>query len=115
MPMIPIVGQLSDQFGSKWFLLSGAVLFLLGSILAGASQSMDQLIIFRGVQGLGAGIGMALLATILAALFPPAQPAKAGSPLGPGFCISNLHRPRFCVSLGDTAPLFGPPLTHAAH
>ena len=49
MTMIPIVGKLSDQFGRKWFLLSGATLFLLGSILAGASQSMDQLIIFRAV------------------------------------------------------------------
>src|SRR5712664_1653964 len=48
MTMIPIVGKLSDQFGRKWFLLSGTVLFLLGSILAGTSQSMDQLIIFRG-------------------------------------------------------------------
>src|SRR5438309_310336 len=49
MTMIPIVGKLSDQFGRKWFLLSGTTLFLLGSILAGASQSMDQLIIYRAV------------------------------------------------------------------
>src|SRR5215216_2360416 len=49
--MIPIVGKLSDQFGRKWFLLSGTLLFLLGSLLAGASQTMDQLIAFRGVQG----------------------------------------------------------------
>src|SRR5258705_6705282 len=41
MTMIPVVGKLSDQFGRKWFLLSGTALFLLGSILAGASQSMD--------------------------------------------------------------------------
>src|SRR6266581_4332409 len=36
MTMIPIVGKLSDQFGRKWFLLSGTTLFLLGSILAAA-------------------------------------------------------------------------------
>ncbi|OLB41514.1 MAG: hypothetical protein AUH05_08270 [Ktedonobacter sp. 13_2_20CM_53_11] len=76
MTMIPIVGKLSDQFGRKWFLLSGATLFLLGSILAGASQSMDQLIIFRAVQGLGSGIGIALIATVMADLFPPDQRAK---------------------------------------
>src|SRR3954451_25439460 len=76
MTMIPIVGKLSDQFGRKWFLLSGTVLFLLGSILAGTSQSMDQLIIFRGVQGLGSGIGMALVATVMADLFPPDERAK---------------------------------------
>ena len=61
MTMIPIVGKLSDQFGRKWFLLCGTLLFLLGSILAGASQSMNQLILFRGLQGLGAGIGMSLM------------------------------------------------------
>src|SRR5262245_37167083 len=64
--MIPVVGKLSDQFGRKWFLLSGTVLFLLGSALAGAAQSMGQLIVFRGVQGLGAGIGIALIATVIA-------------------------------------------------
>src|SRR5229473_7226064 len=76
MTMIPIVGKLSDQFGRKWFLLCGTLLFLLGSILAGASQSMDQLIVFRGLQGLGAGIGMALVATVIGDLFPPEERAK---------------------------------------
>src|SRR5689334_23350254 len=59
MTMIPVVGKLSDQFGRKWFLLAGTALFLLGSILAGACQTMNQLILFRAVQGLGSGIGMA--------------------------------------------------------
>src|SRR5882672_4192768 len=54
MTMIPIVGKLSDQFGRKWFLLGGTAFFLLGSLLAGISQTMDQLILFRGLQGLGA-------------------------------------------------------------
>ncbi len=57
MTIIPIVGKLSDQFGRKWFLLAGTLLFLLGSALAGAAQNMNQLIIFRGVQGLGSGMG----------------------------------------------------------
>src|SRR5215217_9064307 len=48
MTMIPIVGKLSDQFGRKWFLLAGTLLFLLGSMLAGAAQTMNQLIMFRG-------------------------------------------------------------------
>src|SRR5437763_11656649 len=59
--MIPIVGKLSDQFGRKWFLLTGTILFLLGSVLAGASQRMDQLIAFRALQGLGAWIGMGMV------------------------------------------------------
>ena len=64
MTMVPVVGKLSDQFGRKWFLLSGTALFLVGSLLAGASQTMNQLILFRALQGLGAGIGMALVATV---------------------------------------------------
>src|SRR5213075_2405406 len=76
MTAIPVVGKLSDQFGRKWFLLAGTALFLLGSALAGAAQSMDQLILFRAVQGLGSGIGIALIATIMADLFPPDQRAK---------------------------------------
>src|SRR3984893_2190584 len=90
MTMIPIVGKLSDQFGRKWFLLFGTGLFLLGSILAGTSQSMNQLIIFRAVQGLGAGIGMALVATVMADLFPPAERAKWMSLLGIVYGVSRL-------------------------
>ena len=57
--MIPTVGKLSDQFGRKWFLIAGTVIFLAGSALAGASQTMNELIAFRAMQGLGAGIGNA--------------------------------------------------------
>src|SRR5258706_5000026 len=48
--MIPIVGKLSDQFGRKWFFIAGVVIFLLGSALSGASQTMNQLIAVRAIQ-----------------------------------------------------------------
>src|SRR5258708_472964 len=63
--MIPIVGKLSDQFGRKWFLVGGVALFLVGSALCGAAQTIDQLIVFRAVQGLGGGIGIALVFTVV--------------------------------------------------
>src|SRR5438876_12245138 len=50
--MVPIVGKLSDPFGRKWFLVVGTSIFLVGSALAGASQTMNQLIAFRALQGL---------------------------------------------------------------
>ena len=107
MTMIPIVGKLSDQFGRKWFLLSGTLLFLLGSILAGASQSMNQLILFRALQGLGAGIGMALVATVMADLFPPAERAKWMSLFGIVYGVSNLFGPTLGGWLAEHGPLLG--------
>src|SRR6266487_1649166 len=107
MTMIPIVGKLSDQFGRKWFLLSGATLFLLGSILAGASQSMDQLIIFRAVQGLGSGIGIALIATVMADLFPPDQRAKWSGLFGLVYGVSSLLGPTIGGWLAEHGPLMG--------
>src|SRR5260370_39981407 len=71
--VVPIVGKLSDQFGRKGFLLTGIALFLLGSALAGAAQTMTQLILFRGLQGLGAGCMQTLVFTLVADLFPPAE------------------------------------------
>src|SRR5438477_9472606 len=91
--MIPIVGKLSDQFGRKWFLVVGTALFLLGSVLAGASQSMDQLIAFRALQGLGAGIGIALILTVVGDIFPPAERAKWQSIFGIVYGFSNLVGP----------------------
>ncbi|MEO7909334.1 MAG: MDR family MFS transporter [Roseiflexaceae bacterium] len=107
MTMIPIVGKLSDQFGRKWFLLAGTLLFLLGSVLAGASQTMNQLIAFRGVQGLGAGIGMALIATVMADLFPPAERAKWMGLFGAVYGISSLLGPTFGGWLTEHGPLLG--------
>src|SRR5579883_1861774 len=49
--MIPIISKLSDQFGRKWFLVAGVVIFLTGSVFSGLSQTMDQLIAFRAIQG----------------------------------------------------------------
>jgi len=51
---IPIYGKLSDMYGRKRVILFGIVVFLAGSALSGAAQSMNQLIAFRAFQGLGA-------------------------------------------------------------
>src|SRR5579884_3682947 len=52
---VPIYGKLSDLFGRKPIFLFGVIVFLAGSALSGASQTMNQLIGFRALQGLGAG------------------------------------------------------------
>ncbi len=114
MTMVPVVGKLSDQFGRKWFLLCGTMLFLLGSILAGASQSMDQLIFFRAVQGLGSGIGIALIGTVMADLFPPDQRAKWSGLFGLVYGVSTLFGPTIGGWLAEHGPLMGNFVTDAS-
>ncbi|HMG33122.1 MAG TPA: MDR family MFS transporter [Blastocatellia bacterium] len=52
---VPVWGRLSDLYGRRPLYLAGVAFFLVGSALSGASQSITQLIVFRAVQGLGAG------------------------------------------------------------
>jgi EmrB/QacA subfamily drug resistance transporter len=109
--MVPIVGKLSDQFGRKWFLLVGAAIFLLGSLLAGAAQTMDQFIACRAIQGLGAGVGIALAFVVVADLFPPAERVKWQSLFGVVYGFASLVGPTLGGWLTDNGPLVqGTPL-----
>ncbi len=103
--MVPIVGKLSDLFGRKWFLISGAAIFLVGSLLSGASQSMNQLILFRAIQGLGAGIGIALVNTVVADMFAPAERARWSAVFGAVYGFANLIGPTVGGWLTDHGPL----------
>ena len=76
MTVIPVVSKLSDQFGRKWLLMTGVVVFLVGSALSGASQTMTQLIAFRALQGVGGGMLMSLIFTLIGDIFTPAERAK---------------------------------------
>ncbi|HYF77703.1 MAG TPA: MDR family MFS transporter [Symbiobacteriaceae bacterium] len=73
---VPVYGKLADLIGRKKTFTLGAVIFLAGSALCGMSQSMVQLIIFRGIQGLGAGAIQPTVQTIIGDIFSPAERAK---------------------------------------
>ena len=73
---MPIWGKLSDAFGRKRFFIIGMVIFVVGSALCGQSRSMAELIIFRALQGLGAGATMPIAQAIIGDIFPPAQRAR---------------------------------------
>ncbi len=64
-------GRMADLFGRKFLLILGLSIFMLGSLLAGMSGSMTQLIAFRGVQGLGGGIIVVSCFVAIIDLFPP--------------------------------------------
>ncbi|HKV83576.1 MAG TPA: MDR family MFS transporter [Ktedonobacterales bacterium] len=73
---VPIYGKLSDIYGRRIFFLAGMAVFLAGSALSGTSQDMTQLIIYRGIQGLGAGAMMPIAQAIIGDIFPPAERGK---------------------------------------
>ncbi|MDQ2902333.1 MAG: MFS transporter [Chloroflexota bacterium] len=108
---IPIVGKFSDQFGRKWFLLGGTGIFLLGSLLCGVSRNMDQLIAFRGIQGLGAGIGITLVATIIGDIFPPDERARWQMSVNIVYALANLLGPGLGGWFTDHGPLLPPLIT----
>ncbi len=105
--MIPIVGKLSDQFGRKWFFIIGVILFLTGSALSGAAQTMDQLITFRAIQGIGAGTGIALVFTVVGDIFPPAERARWQGIFASVYGFSSVVGPTIGGWLTDNGPVVG--------
>jgi len=99
----PIYGKLGDMFGRKIVLQAATVIFVIGSALCGISQDMTQLILFRAVQGTGAGGLMVVAMAVIADVVPPRQRGKyqgmfgavfgAATIIGPllgGFFVDNL-------------------------
>ena len=76
MVSTPLYGKLGDLYGRKRIFLFALVVFLVGSVLCGMAQSMTQLIVFRAVQGLGAGGLMSLPFAILGDLVPTRDLAR---------------------------------------
>jgi len=97
-----IAGKLSDLFGRKWLLTSAIIVFLVGSILCGLSATMNQLIIFRGIQGIGAGAIMGLAFIIIGDLFPPAERGKYAGFLSGVFGLSSVIGPTLGGFLTDS-------------
>ena len=91
--IVPMAGKLSDIYGRKPFLLAGIAVFLLGSMLSGASGSIWQLICFRGVQGLGGGIILANAFTVVGDLFPPSERSRWTGVIAATFSLASVVGP----------------------
>jgi len=90
---IPITGKLTDLYGRKWFYVGGLGIFVAGSLLCGMSQTMTQIILFRGLQGIGAGVMMANAFITVADLFPPSERGKYQGIMMGVFGISAIVGP----------------------
>jgi EmrB/QacA subfamily drug resistance transporter len=90
---IPIYGKLSDLFGRKPIMLFGIVVFLAGSALSGAAQTMYQLIAFRAFQGLGAAALQPIAIAVIGDLFPPRERGKWQGVSGSTYALAAILGP----------------------
>ena len=90
---LPITGKLSDLYGRKRFFIVGLIIFAVFSLLCGLSRDIIQLSLFRGLQGIGAGMMMALNFTVIGDLFPPAERGKYQGYVSGVFGISSIIGP----------------------
>ncbi|GAB3559798.1 MDR family MFS transporter [Spelaeicoccus albus] len=90
---MPLYGKVGDYIGRRNSFHLAILIFLGGSIVAGLSQSMEMLIVFRAVQGIGAGGLMIGAQTIMAAIVNPRERAKYMSVMGPMIGVATVLGP----------------------
>ncbi|GAA2438147.1 MFS transporter [Streptomyces mauvecolor] len=90
---LPIYGKLGDQFGRKPVFQFAIVVFVAGSALAGWSRTMDELIAFRAVQGIGGGGLMIGVQAIIADIVPPRQRGRFMGLIGAVFGLASVAGP----------------------
>ena len=91
--VVPIVGKLSDLYGRRKLYLLGTIIFIIGSGLCATATSMEQLVIYRGLQGIGGGMIMPLSQTIIGDIFTAEQRAKWQGVFGALFGLSSVFGP----------------------
>ena len=97
----PIVGRLSDIYGRRAFLIAGIAIFMAGSALVGFSGSMNQVIGFRAVQGLGGGAVMTCCYVSIADLFAPEERGKFHGILGAVYALATVVGPVMGVFVAE--------------
>ncbi|MFJ8494925.1 MFS transporter [Streptomyces sp. NPDC094038] len=90
---LPVYGKLGDLVGRKGVFQFAILVFAVGSALAGRAQSMDQLIAFRAVQGVGAGGLMIGVQAIIADIVPPRQRGRFMGLIGAAFGLASVAGP----------------------
>ncbi len=90
---VPVWGKLSDIYGRRLLYQIGITIFLIGTLLSGLSTSMTELIVFRAIQGLGAGALVPLGMTIIGDIFTLEERAKMQAYFGGVWGLSSVVGP----------------------
>jgi len=98
---VPFYGKLSDLYGRKPVMMFGVTVFLVGSALSGLSQNMAMLILFRGIQGIGAGALFPIALAVIGDLYTPAERGRYQGLFGAVFGISFIIGPALGGVLTD--------------
>ena len=91
--IIPLTGFLSNIFGRKVYFTASVMLFTISSFLCGASTSIEMLVFWRFVQGIGGGALLATAQTVLVETFPPEEVDKANGIFGAGIVMGPTLGP----------------------
>ncbi len=91
--VVPIAGKLADVYGRRVVYVAGILTFMAGSALCGTSADMAQLILYRGLQGLGGGIMMPMSMVIVGDIFPPEERGRWQGLIGAIFGLSSVVGP----------------------
>ena len=90
---VPLYGKLGDIYGRKYLFLGAIVIFLVGSALCGVAQGMTQLVLFRALQGIGAGGLFPLSLAVIGSIVPPRDRGRYQGLIGAVFAASSIAGP----------------------
>lgn len=90
---VPLYGKLADRYGRKPVLMGGVALFLVGSLASGLATTIEQLIVFRALQGIGAGGVQPTVVTVLGDLYTPAERGRVQGYVGAVWGFAGVSGP----------------------